>query len=615
MEHTYTPHRQKQTRVDMTTPNDRELSSTGVSEEVLRKLASQLGPDWGKVASFLGLAWAEIRSIRSDNPLQTEEQAFQALIMWKHGQPRHADQIGTLCSALWQAGRIDLAERVQEGTRRQTLTYADRRYLQQGVVDGPKCHTNPDEVSGVYCETCSTLICYERTAVDHYQLKHHISDITTAAHRHSCLLREVLLPKLCQEIEELEESLKEISQTKQLFVEHFQAKKKFDALEVIAEEHRKMTQLRRQRDLQFNQLETRVSELLRRKQESLLTVRGILHNASARDFLSAYPKIRKKIEFLSSQRPPEVDPGLSYLRFPSNQRGCPSRYGKELQLCGRRDRPGDSSGAGKGITIYGARGIAILATREILVTDHYNNRVVVCNSRGQPQRVIRVLGKPLDVAAIPKSDRIVVVDSTKYVRVLSKEGTLQAKFPTVPPNEVEKTEVNLRSVAVKRDGTIVVGDVKRKVWTEHRPTDGALKRTMPVKTKPYFLAVDSTDRVVVSGIVSTVRVLDTNGITLFKIKPNVEGERVKQLSGVCCIGSDIYVTMNNGAEHTGHIHHYDSSGVFVGCLAQGEQLPLGMAFISNRQELAVANWSGGVNMYKLEERRPDIGWNSVPCTK
>ena len=162
------------------------------------------------------------------------------------------------------------------------------------------------------------------------------------------------------------------------------------------------------------------------------------------------------------------------------------------------------------------------------------------------------------------------------------------KFTTLPLNEVGKTDVNLCSIAAKKNGHILVGDVKRKVVTVHRPTDGGILSTMPVTTSPYFLAVDCNDRVVISGYEKQVAVIDDNGTTLLTIKPIIDGQQVRYCKGVCCDGSDIYIAMVNDID-TGHIHHYDSCGRLISCIATGLYSPCGITLTSDRKQLLVAD--------------------------
>ncbi|XP_022111603.1 uncharacterized protein LOC110990814 [Acanthaster planci] len=193
------------------------------------------------------------------------------------------------------------------------------------------------------------------------------------------------------------------------------------------------------------------------------------------------------------------------------------------------------------------------------------------------------------IAATPTGNRLVVVeDNASHVNVFDKDNTLAFQFPTVPPIEVGKTAVDLQSVAVKTDGTIVVGDIERMVLTEHSPTDGQLRSTITVKIKPFYLTVDSSDRVVLSGCSMSVGIVDRNGDTLHTIRPTINDEVVQYCTGVCADSAGIYVAMHNGLG-TGHIHHYDPQGGFLHCIAQGLCSPHGMTFTADGQ-LAVADY-------------------------
>ncbi|XP_038062897.1 uncharacterized protein LOC119733389 [Patiria miniata] len=205
-------------------------------------------------------------------------------------------------------------------------------------------------------------------------------------------------------------------------------------------------------------------------------------------------------------------------------------------------------------------------------------------------------GHTLSIAATCGDNRLVVVEqSAPRVKVFNSDNTLAYEFPTVLPSEVGKTTVDLRSVAVKNDSTIAVGDVGRMVLTVHSPTDGELLHTIPVKIKPHFLAFDSNDRVIISDCTSqTVDIAGGNGTTKRTIKPTINGQPVKYCNGVCTDSSGIYVAMHNGA-NTGHIHHYDPQGGFLQCIAQGLHYPQGITFPSDGQ-LAVANYNS-VKMY------------------
>ena len=208
-----------------------------------------------------------------------------------------------------------------------------------------------------------------------------------------------------------------------------------------------------------------------------------------------------------------------------------------------------------------------------------------------------LLSGPIAIVSI--NNQFMVVDRTNCVIKMYKEdGSLAFQFTTLPLNEVGKTD--LCSIAAKKNGHILVGDVKRKVVTVHRPTDGGILSTMPVTTSPYFLAVDCNDRVVISGLgEKQVAVIDDNGTTLLTIKPTIDSQQVDFCQGVCCDGSDIYIAMAydyDDDDDTGHIHHYDSHGTFIRCIAKGLHDPLGITLTSDRKQLLVAN-GYSVNIY------------------
>ena len=208
-----------------------------------------------------------------------------------------------------------------------------------------------------------------------------------------------------------------------------------------------------------------------------------------------------------------------------------------------------------------------------------------------------LLSGPYAIASI--INQFMVVDNTnRVINMYKEDGSLAFQFITLPLNEVDKTD--LWSIAAKKNGHILVGDVKRKVVTVHRPTDGGILSTMSVTTIPRFLAVDCNDRVVISGSdEKQVAVIDDNGTTLLTIKPTIDGQQVDYCQGVCCDGSDIYIAVVN-CNDTGHIHHYNSCGRFMRCIAKGLYNPLGITLTSDSKQLAIADYYS-VKIYHIDE--------------
>ena len=146
--------------------------------------------------------------------------------------------------------------------------------------------------------------------------------------------------------------------------------------------------------------------------------------------------------------------------------------------------------------------------------------------------------------------------------------------------------MDLQTVAVKNDSIIIVGDVNRMMLTEHSPIDGSLLRTIPVKIAPYFMSIDSNNRVVVSDNQQEVDIIYDDGTSLLTIKPTINGQQVESCRGVCGNSSGIYLAVHNGS-NTGHIHHYDAEGRFLSCIVQGLSWPKGIAIKVDDHQLAI----------------------------
>ena len=194
---------------------------------------------------------------------------------------------------------------------------------------------------------------------------------------------------------------------------------------------------------------------------------------------------------------------------------------------------------------------------------------------------------PWAVAAF--KNQLVIVDETNSVKMYNRNGNKMFEFHTVPHSEVGKTSVNLLSVAVIND-TIMVGDFGRSVITKHRSSDGSLIDTVSVQTKPSYLAIDSKDRVIVSGCIPQVNIVGVDGGTLVSINPKFNSQPVQYCKGVCCDSSAIYIAVRNGDYNTGHIHQYDTQGRFLSCIVKGLYNPHGISLTSDGQQLAVADW-------------------------
>ncbi|XP_038062827.1 E3 ubiquitin-protein ligase TRIM56-like [Patiria miniata] len=475
--------------------------------------------------------------------------------------------------------------------------------------DESKCQKHKGEVKWFYCETCEELICRVCTVVSHCKPKHHYIESGEASRKYKQSLKD-MFPDFTKNIKRLEQSLATSSQAKQKFTQNVtktvkavQDKADKKRAEITTQETKmiaEIKQLQQDRNRTYDEHQSTLTMMLESKKHLLGRSQDIINTASDSDFLSLYPIISKDLKSLKSQNPPQIDPKLSYLSFTPGQRIGEINLGKldlrQWEMC----REFGTEGRGPGEFNW-AQSVTATQPGEIAVADCFNNRVVICSNEGQHKGTIPLPTGPLAVAAIHNPEqRLLVLDGSKYVKVFNmKDNTLVMQFPTVPKHQVDKTEMDLQSLAIKNSTcTIVVGDIKRMVWTEHRPTDGEILHTIPVQTPPYYLAVDDdTERVVVSGYnTGKVDVSDSKGKTNATIRPTINGEPVEYCRGVCCDSSGIYlVVYQGGDDDTGHIHHYDLDGRFLDCLAQGLYYQCGITFTSDGQ-LAVAN-GHSIQMY------------------
>ncbi|XP_071787393.1 uncharacterized protein [Asterias amurensis] len=354
--------------------------------------------------------------------------------------------------------------------------------------------------------------------------------------------------------------------------------------EVTAQESRIMDEIQtilKDRNRKLEEFEQAVSVNLHQIQQSLQSAKDISKNSSVPDFLASYPTISKDLKGLIDQNQPKIDSTLDDLGFTPGV--CDISLGNlntkepRWELCLEYDEG-----------IKGARDIdASVPGDEMAVADYNNKRVAIYDTKRQQKKSIPLSNRPFAVAAF--QDQLVIVDGTNSVKMYNRNGNKMFEFHTVPHSEVGKTSVNLWSVAVIKD-TIMVGDVMRSVITKHRSSDGSLIDTVSVQTKPHFLAIDSKDRVVVSGgNRQQIDIVDITGTTLFSINPKINSQPVGNCNGVCCDSSSIYIAVDNGYKHS-HIHQYDTQGRFLSCIAQGLYDPRGISLTSDGQQLAVADW-------------------------
>ena len=120
-----------------------DLEPDEITEEFLRRLSSNLGTDWEKLATFLDISYATVGKLKRDHT-GTEEQIFQMLLTFKKNSNKNqhglVDQLET---ALSDIGRVDLACNIRRELE-QKKQRRDDSQSQQGKPSQPNEEVFPD---------------------------------------------------------------------------------------------------------------------------------------------------------------------------------------------------------------------------------------------------------------------------------------------------------------------------------------------------------------------------------------------------------------------------------------------------------------------------------------
>ena len=202
--------------------------------------------------------------------------------------------------------------------------------------------------------------------------------------------------------------------------------------------------------------------------------------------------------------------------------------------------------------------------------------------------------------------RGVAVSPLGYILIIGEKGLwvfdLQCKylhcFNTLTPDDDPKINVDLKCIAVDREGQVLAGDRGREIITVHTCPDGKMVRkvkctigyntSMVVNSKNQILLHFSTS----GSVHSTVVAIDYSGNEVFSFAPKIDeavtGRKIWSGGIVCDTADNIYIVICViGRPDTGHIHKYTPTGAFLQCIAQGLYKPYDLS-ISNDDTLMIA---------------------------
>ncbi|XP_022108359.1 tripartite motif-containing protein 2-like [Acanthaster planci] len=461
-----------------------------------------------------------------------------------------------------------------------------------------ECRKHDGERTWFYCETCQELVCRVCTTKTHREHEFQEIDVAAVSCRES--LRG-LFPRVEELRAGVEDALQAANTTKGVVVSAAERSRQEVTERALAAVALVMDAKQRILD-EINSTETERVKAVQELTKGLTVVRDKLRHsltvsehlassATDEDLLSLYPIIRDDLKELRDR--PATHPSSQgfFMRLLSATEPTVVDLGtlvvdverwKMTKKVGKRGTDKEDFDGARGVTVCPDGGIAVADM------GLWTRGITVFASDWTYETFIKFADTPRDVASV--NNCLVVADNTCNVKVYDARRSQAFQFVTTPMDIDAQTPVNIVSVAVREDGTLLVGDVERRVVTEHRPTDGRLLHTIPTNVPPYFLDVGPEGRLLLSGLdTGEVEEISGESKSIFTVRPVIASGDQVSCRGVC-YGKDgsFYVVVHGKESNIGHIHKYSSTGEFLGCVAQDLYDPNGIA-LTAQGELAVAD--------------------------
>ncbi|XP_072046446.1 uncharacterized protein [Amphiura filiformis] len=210
------------------------------------------------------------------------------------------------------------------------------------------------------------------------------------------------------------------------------------------------------------------------------------------------------------------------------------------------------------------------------------------------------ISQPWNVV-VSQDGRIFITHLVSHVNVYDQNRTYKYRFPTMSPSNVssDAQDTVLCGLALDNQGCLLVGECKQKYISKHR-LDGSHVSSIAVTIQPGYIAVTSTDKLIVSTgswYPPIVQVLDPTGNILHTLNPP-SGMLSWIPYGICCTADDdIYIA--NSASNGGGIYCYSISGQYMGCVTKEVDEPAGLALIEDENKLLVVERES-VKIFSME---------------
>ena len=253
-----------------------------------------------------------------------------------------------------------------------------------------------------------------------------------------------------------------------------------------------------------------------------------------------------------------------------------------------------------------AEGIAVCSTGEIAITDNEHSetrsyRAYLFNKDGEYKLTFKSTnpaGKLLypEKVAVTSDNNVVITDQSTDIKIFHVNGSFVKSFSTLAPGEkpVPRVDSFSRGIAVSNQNEIIVGDWDRQCITIHTQS-GVFIEKLLTPIIPAYLATNSHLIIISDWEARKVIGMTRDGKVVFTLDRFVVNGEGGAPDGITCDSNDdVYIAVSKVNEstgytiyNTGHIHQYDSNGVFIRCIIR--DLYSANALAMSKGKLYIAN--------------------------
>ena len=249
-----------------------------------------------------------------------------------------------------------------------------------------------------------------------------------------------------------------------------------------------------------------------------------------------------------------------------------------------------------------AAGIAVCSTGDIAITDitSKDRRAYLFSKDGEFEFRFKSTNpgckfRHIENVAVTADNHVFFTDQSTDIKIFHVNGSFVTSFSTLAPNEKPVPRVNsfALGITVSNQNEIIVGDRDRKCITIHTQ-DGAFIQKIPSPIIPFFLATNSHLIIISDWVARKVIGMTRDGRVEFTIdRFVVDGEGGSPQGITCDSNDDVYIAVSEVDEsngkvnrNTGHIHQYNSNGVFIRCIIRDLYDPRGLAMSNGKLYIA-----------------------------